>query len=52
MLVNPYYFNDENLKIGFNINLESLNFSHANSILTNTPTFPEFGIEFRFIKKN
>ena len=49
--INPYYFIDENLKIGFKINLESHNFSHANSILTITPNFPDFGIEFRYIKK-
>ena len=48
---NPYYFIDENLKIGFKINLESHNFSHANSILTITPKFPDFGIEFRYINK-
>ena len=51
IMINPYYFIDENLKIGFIINLESLNFSHANSILTNTPKFPDFGIEFRYINK-
>ena len=48
---NPYYFIDKNLKIGFRINLESHNFSHANSILIITPKFPEFGIEFRYINK-
>ena len=51
ILINPYYFIDENLKIGFKINLESHNFSHANSILTITPKFPDFGIEFRYINK-
>ena len=47
MMINPYYFSDENLKNGFKINLESHNISHANSILTITPNFSEFGIEFR-----
>ena len=51
MMINPYYFIDENLKIGFKINLESHNIFHANSILTITPNFPEFGIEFRYINK-
>ena len=51
IMINPYYFIDENLKIGFKINLESHNFSHANFILTITPKFPEFGIEFRYINK-
>ena len=49
--INPYYFIDEDLKIGFKINLESHNINHANSILTITPNFPEFGIEFRYINK-
>ena len=47
MMINPYYFIEENLKNGFKINLESHNFSHANSFLTVTPKFPEFGIQFR-----
>ena len=51
MMINPYYFIDENLKIGFKINLESHNVSHANSNLTMTPNFPEFGIEYRYINK-
>ena len=50
-MINPYYFIDKNLKIVFKINLESHNFSHANSILTITPNFPEFGIEFRYYNK-
>ena len=51
MMINLYYFIDENLKNGFKINLESHNISHANSILTITPKFPEFGIEYRYINK-
>ena len=51
MMNNPYYFINENLKSGFKIKLESHNISHANSILTNTPKFPEFGIEYRYINK-
>ena len=51
MIINPYYFIDENLKNGFKIYLESHNISHANSILNITPNFPDFGIEFRYIKK-
>ena len=51
MMINLYYFIDENLKIGFKINLECHNINHANSILTVTPKFPEFGIEFRYINK-
>ena len=51
IMINPYYFIDKNLKIGFKINLESHNFSHANSILIVTRRFPEFGIEYRYINK-
>ena len=51
MMVNPYYFTDENLRNGFKINLESHNLNHANSILTITPKNPEFGIEYRYINK-
>ena len=51
MMINPYYFIDENLKNGFKTKLESQNISHANSILTITPKFPEFGIEYRYINK-
>ena len=51
MLINPYYFIEENLKNGFKINLESHNISHANSILTITPNLPEFGIEKRYFNK-
>ena len=51
MMINPYCFIAENLKIGFKINLESHNISHASSILTFKPKFPEFGIEFRYSNK-
>ena len=45
-MINPYSFIDENLKIGFKINLESHNIIHANSILTITRNFPEIAVEF------
>ena len=51
MMLNPYNFIDEILKTGFKINLESHNIGHANSVLTITPKFPEFGIEYRYINK-
>ena len=51
MMINPYYFIDENLKNGFKIILEGHNIGHANSILTITPKIPEFGIEYRYINK-
>ena len=48
-MTNPCYFNVIDLQIGCHINSDSHNKNHANSILTTTPIFPEFGIEFRYI---
>ena len=50
-MLNPYYFTDRNLKVGFKINLNSHQINHANSKLTITPSYPEFGIEVRYINK-
>ena len=50
-MINPYYFTDRNLQVGFKINLDSHNLHHANSKVTITPYHPEFGIEFRYINK-
>ena len=50
-MINPYYFTDRNLKVGFKINLDSHNINHANSKITITPNFKEFGIEVRYINK-
>ena len=50
-MINPYYFTDRNLKVGFKINLDSHRVNHANSKLTVLPNHPEFGIEFRYINK-
>ena len=50
-MINPYYFIDESFKIGFKINLESHNIIHANSILTITPIYPDFGIETGYFNK-
>ena len=46
-MINPYYFTDRNLKVGFKINLDSHHINHANSKLTITPSYPEFGMEVR-----
>ena len=50
-VINPFDFTDEILKTGFEINLESHNISHANSILSIIPTYPEFGVETRYINR-
>ena len=47
-MINPYYSADRNLKIGFKINLDSHHINHANSKLTITPNYLEFGIEVRY----
>ena len=50
-MINPYYFFDENLKVGFKINLDSHTLHHTNSKITIIPNHPEFGIEVRYIIK-
>ena len=50
-MINPYYFIDQNLKIGFKINLESHNINHANSLLNIEPNFPDVGIGKRYNNK-
>ena len=50
-MINLYHFTDKNLEVGFKINLDIHHTNHANSKLTITPNFPEFGIEFRYINK-
>ena len=50
-MLNPYYFTDKNLKVEFKNNLDSHHINHANSKLTITPTFPEFGIETGYFNK-
>ena len=50
-MVNPYYFFEENLKIGFKVILGSHNNIHANSILTITPMYSDFGFETSYVKK-
>ena len=42
-MINPYYFFDGKLKIGFKINLESHNINHANCIWTITLLYLDFG---------
>ena len=50
-MINPCYFFDENLKIGFKIDLESHKINHAKSLLNIVRNFPDIGIETRFINK-
>ena len=50
-MINPYHFTDGNLKVGFKTSLDSHRINHANSKLTITPNYPEFGIEVRYINK-
>ena len=50
-MLNPNYFTDNNLRVGFKINLDSHHINHLNSKLTITPNHPEFKIEVRYINK-
>ena len=50
-MLNPYYFTDRSLKVGFKIKLDGHHINHANSKLTIIPNYPEFEIEVRYINK-
>ena len=50
-MLNPYYFSDRNLKVAYEINLDSHHINHLNSKITITSNFQDTGIEFRFIDK-
>ena len=43
-MINPYYFTDRNLKLGFKVNLDSHHMNHANSNLTIIPKYPELSV--------
>ena len=47
----PHCFTDRNLKVGFKLNLDNHHINQANSKVTITPNYPEFGIEIRYINK-
>ena len=46
-MLNPYYFTDRKMKVGFKIILDRHHIDHANSKVTTTPNYHEFGIEVR-----
>ena len=48
---NPSYFIDKNLKVEFKITLDSHHNNQANSKLTITPNYPQFGIEVLYINE-
>ena len=50
-MINPYYFTDRNLRLGFNFTLESHHINHANSKIIIKPNYPDFGNEIRHINK-
>ena len=50
-VINPFYFTDRALRVGFIITLESHHINHANSKLIIKPNYPEFGIEVRYKNK-
>ena len=50
-MINPYYFIDRSLKLGFKITLENHQINHANSKLTITPIYRDFGNEVCYFNK-
>ena len=46
-MLNPNYFTDTALRVGFNIKLDIHQINQANFTITINPNFPEFGIEAR-----
>ena len=50
-MINPYYFSDRVLQVGFIVTLESHHINHSNSILIIIPNYPEFGIQVGFLIK-
>ena len=50
-MINPNYFTDKALKVGFIVTLERHHIKHANSKVFIKPNYPEFGIEVRYINK-
>ena len=50
-IINPYYFTDRSLRVGFNITLESHNIIHTNSKIFIKPNNLEFGIEVQYNNK-
>ena len=47
-MLNPFYFTDRALQVGFKTNLVNHHINHANSKLTIIPYHPEFG-ELKFV---
>ena len=50
-MINPNYFTNTVLQVGFKITLESYHINHANSNIIIKPNYPEFGIEVRYNNK-
>ena len=50
-MINPYYFTDRVLQVGFNITLESHHVDPASSKLFIEPNYFDFGVEVRDFNK-
>ena len=50
-MIDPYYFTDRALRVGFEITLESRLNIHTNSKLNIKVNYPEFGVEVCYISK-
>ena len=50
-MINPIYFTDRTLRVGFNLKLDCHHINHSNSKLTSNPSHREFDIETRYVNK-
>ena len=53
-MINPSYFTDRAMRVGFDITLEShhINLNHANPKLTINRTFPNSELKFVLLRKS
>ena len=50
-MLNPHYFIDRPLQVGFNVTLDIHHFNQANSKRFNKPDCLEFGLELQYINQ-
>ena len=50
-MLNPDFFTERALQVGYKVNLDSQNINHASSKIFNKPNFHELGTETRYISE-
>ena len=50
-MINPYYFTDRELEVGFNIALDNHHINHSNSKPTIKPNYSDFGTDKTYVNK-